>query len=192
MLELVKKIAVIIVIAILYGFFSFSIVDMVIERPDYEDFCPMRTVPLRKAIPEEQDCPSFIEPTEAEINDCNKRKGDIQYISDSSGCTESFECSTCRTLHEEAEKEHSFYGFIITSILGVLAIIVGLYVKSKTDIVEGIFSGFLIGGIVSIFIGTTTYFRYMDRFVKPFILLAEIALIIFIAVKTAMRHKKEP
>tara|TARA_Y100000310_G_scaffold310020_1_gene354725 strand:+ start:4239 stop:4817 length:579 start_codon:yes stop_codon:yes gene_type:complete len=191
MLELVKKIAVIIVIAILYGFFSFSIVDMVIERPDYEDFCPMKAMPLRKAISEEQDCPSLIEPTEADYEDCNEREGDIQYLYDESGYRQSFECSTCRTLHEEANRKHSLYGFIITSILGVLAIIVGLYVKSKTDIVEGIFSGFLIGGIVSIFIGTATYFNYMDRFIKPFVLLAEIALIIFIAVKTAMKYKKE-
>jgi len=190
MLEIVKKIAVIIVIAILYGFFSFSIVDMVIERPDYEDFCGAESRSIR-IVRESEDCPSFIEPTEADFEDCEKRKGDIQYISDSYGCHESFECSTCRALHEEAEKEHSFYGFIITSILGVLAIIVGLYVKSKTDIVEGIFSGFLIGGIVSIFIGTISYFEYMDRFVKPFVLLAEIAIIIFIAVKTAMKQKKK-
>ncbi|MAG08477.1 hypothetical protein CMO89_03315 [Candidatus Woesearchaeota archaeon] len=190
MLELVKKIAVIIVIATLYGFFSFSIVDMVIEEPDYEDFCPMKPAPVRRTISEEQECPSFIEPTEADFEDCNEREGDIQYLRDEFGCRESFECNTCRGVYEEAGKEHRLYGFIITSILGVLAIIISLYIKSKTDVVEWVFSGFLIGGIVSIFIGTISYFHDMGRFIKPFILLAEIALIIFIAVKTAMKQKK--
>lgn len=190
MLEIVKKIAVIIVIAILYGFFSFSVVDMVIERPDYEDFCVMKPAPVRRPISPEVECPSFLEASETEVDDCDKRKGRIEYSYDSSGCPESFECNTCGVLYEEAGKKHRLYGFMITSILGVLAIVVGLYIKSKKDVVEWVFSGFLIGGIVSIFIGTISYFRDMGRFIKPFILLAEIALIVWIAVKTALDKKK--
>ena len=65
-----------------------------------------------------------------------------------------------------------------------------MYAKSKKEVIEWIYSGFLIGGIASIFLGTTSYFQDMGRFVKPFILLAEMALVIWIAVKTYEGKKK--
>lgn len=188
MLENVKKFGIIIVIAILFGFFSFSIVDLVAEEPEYEDFCKERAQPMRP-LKNSEACQAFREPTEAESDDCELRKGNIVYSYDAEGCPTSFECSMCRLAYDEASKQHRLIGFIITSLIGVIAIIVGLYITSKKDVVEWVFSGLLIGGIISIFIGTMMYFQDMGRFVKPFVLLAEIALIIWIAVKTSMRVK---
>ncbi len=187
MLQIVKKIGVIAIIAILFSLFSFSIVDVIVERPNYEDFCGIEKRPL-EPIRDSSDCPSFKGPTTEQRRACNENKGIIEYSYDEFGCPVSFECNKCRGEFEAASKQHRLVGFIITSIMGIIAVIVGLYVKSEEEIVEWIFSGILIGGLISIFIGTMFYFSDMGRFVKPFILLAEMDLIIWVAVKT---KKKE-
>ena len=186
MLEKIKKIGIIIIMAILFTTLSFSIVDMVIERPDYEDFCAEDIKPFR---PTERnlDCPDFKEPTDSERDACNAKKGMIEYEYDESGCPDSFKCNTCRGVYEEAGKGYRLISFIIVSIIGIIAMIVGMYITSKNEVVEWVYSGILIGGIANIFIGTMSYFRDMGRFVKPFILLIEMALIIWVAIKISKK-----
>jgi len=178
MLGNVKKYGVIIIIAILFAFFAFSLVDLVIERPDYEDFCR-----FDKPLPRDSECQN-VQPTESEMDDCFEREGRIKYTYDTSGCATAYECDMCSKLYEDASGDHRLVGFIITSILGLIAIIVGLYARSKDEVVEWIFSGFLIGGIFSIFFGTMSYFQDMHRIVKPIVLLLEMVLIVWIALKS--------
>ena len=186
MLANVKKYGVIVIIAVLFALFSFSIVDLVKERPDYIDYCDEFEGP-RKVVSDSSNCPVFNEPSDFERRSCNEGKGSISYTYDGSGCAIDWECNTCRGVYEEARKEHRLIGFIITSILGVVAILVGLYAKGKEEVVEWIFSGFLIGGILSIIFGTGSYFEDMGRFVKPIILLVEMGLIILIALKVSRK-----
>jgi hypothetical protein len=152
-MEHIKKYGIIIVIAVLFALLSFSIVDVILENPKYEDFCEIEI-----AKP-------FEERTALEINKDQE----------------------CRTKFEVANRQHRLVGFIVTSILGVLAIVAGLYGKSKEKVVEWIFSGILIGGILSIIFGTMSYFGDMGRFVKPIVLILEIALIILIALKAGKK-----
>jgi hypothetical protein len=181
MLEKVKKLGVVAIIAILFALFSFSLVDLISERPDYIDFCDEFETPRKLAIAE--NCPIVDEPSEDQRISCRESKGSVTYTYDGNGCSIGWECNNCRGLFEESSKEHRFIGFIVTSILGVLAILVGLYSKGKEE-VGWIFSGILIGGILSVAVGTISYFEDMGRFVKPIILIIEMALIIFIALKS--------
>ena len=186
MIEKVKKYGVIAIIAILFALFAFSIVDVVEESPKYENYCGSDAMPVRP-LQKELNCPGFIEPTADERERCSLSKGDIIYNYDANGCPTSFECNPCRGKFEEASKGHRLIGFIITSIFGVVAILIGLFVKSKEDVVEWIYSGILIGGILSIVFGTMSYFADMGRFVKPIVLLVEMLLIILIAIKTVKK-----
>ncbi len=186
MLEKTKKIGIIIVIAVLFSMFVFSLVDVVMESPEYENFCGAEEKPIRP-LQKDLECPAFAESTSSEREDCGLRKGDIEYSYDELGCPISYECNTCRALYEDASKQHRLIGFIITSVLGLIAVIIGMYIKSKKDIVEWVFSGIIIGGIASIFIGTLEYFGDMGRFVRPFVLLAEMAMIIWVAIKTSKK-----
>jgi hypothetical protein len=161
---------------------AFSIVDVVRENPDYLDYCNEFEAP-RKIVTDVENCPAFSEPSTDEREDCIANKGGIDYRYDGSGCPVSYECNTCRGVYEEARKEHRLIGFVITGIFGVLAILFGVYSKSKEEVIEWIYSGILIGGILSILFGTVSYFGDMGRFVKPIILIIELALIIFIAIK---------
>lgn len=189
MLDKVKKYGIIIIIAVLFAFFSFSIVDVVMESPEYEDFCGVefRQVPI---IAKAEVCDTTLEgPTDTEIDECEARKGRIEYKYNTQGCAESYECNTCWTEYDQAGEKHRLVGFIVTSILGIIAVLVGLYAKSNIEVSEWIYSGFLIGGIISVFIGTMSYFRDMGRFVKPIVFLIEIILIVLIALKTASKKK---
>ena len=187
MLNQVKKYAVIIVIAVLFTLFCFSIVDVINEKPQYEDFCNYDSPRAMYVEYQQEDCLALEGPSSVEIGECSQQNGHVEYNYDSQGCAISYECNTCSYLYDEASKHHRFIGFIVTSILGLIAVIVGLYSKSEREVVEWVYSGIMIGGILAILIGTVSYFNDMGRFVKPFVLLAEIVLIILVALKTAKK-----
>ncbi len=187
--EYVKKYGVIIIIAILLALFAFSIVDVIEEKPKYEDFCGSNEMLPRRVAADINNCPSFKEPTKDEITICNEKKGGITYNYDANGCPIGYECDTCMVGFNDASKQHRLLGFIVTSVFGVIAILIGLYSKSKEDVVEWIFSGVLIGGILSVIFGTISYFMDMGRFVKPIVLIVELGLIILIALKVTKNKK---
>jgi hypothetical protein len=189
MLDKIKKIGIIIIIAILFAVFCFSIVDVVMENPEYNDYCPLDAKPNRP-LQKDLTCPSFLEPTESQRESCNSQKGYIIYQYDDQGCPISYECNMCRQKWDEANQKYRLIGFIITTIMGVIAAIIGMYIKSENEIVSWVYSGILIGGIISIFIGTMQYFQDMGRFIKPFVILFEMGLIIWVAVKTSSKKTK--
>jgi uncharacterized protein (DUF983 family) len=190
MLEKVKKFGIIIVMAILVAAFCFSIADVIVQRPDYNQVCPS----VEKPIPyqnKDQACTAIKEPSEDEIMKCSEQKGFIEYKYNSVGCPTSFSCNTCSAKYEEVTKDYDLMVFAIVSILGVISIIAGMYVTSKNEVVEWVFSGILIGGIAAIFIATMSYFHQMSRFIKPVVLLVEMGLIIWVAVRTTKNITKK-
>jgi hypothetical protein len=188
MLEKIKKIGIIIIIAILFSTFSFSIVDLVIERPNYEDYCGFEGIKAQPLIRDTaKECSGFIGPTESEQKECNDQRGYIEYTYDENGCATKFSCNTCSAKYQDASDKQRLMGFIITSIIGIMAIIVGMYMKSGNEIMEWVFSGILIGGIATVFISTVSYYSKLDRFVKPIILLIEMGLIIWVAIRTSKK-----
>ena len=177
--------------AILFTAFSFSIVELIVERPQYEDFCDQKPR-IAGPITKDQlaEC-TDLEVPDADAESCNNQEGYIEYSYDSKGCPESYSCNTCNAELDLAGKDFRLIAFIITSIMAVLAIIVGLYVNSRTPVVESIFSGLLVGGIFTLALGTIMYFHDMGRYVKPFVLVAEMGIIVWIAVRTAKKAAKK-
>jgi hypothetical protein len=184
MLEGVKKYGIIIIMAILFATFCFSIADIIYERPDYNKFCPTVEKPVPQFVAKEQTCKTIPEPTEQEINECAAQRGFIDYKYDTNGCPVSYKCNTCSASMEDAMKRYNLNVFIIVSIMGVIAIIAGMYAKAKVEVVEWVYSGILIGGIAAVFIATMMYFGDMSRYAKPFVLLIEMGLIVWVAVRT--------
>lgn len=155
MITHVKKYGIIALMAILFTAFSFSVVEVFDEAPEYGDFCEIE----RAVMPLE--------------NRSNLTKDNL-----------------CYNGYETAMKQHRMVGFIITAILGLVAVIAGMYASSKRNVIDWIYSGLLIGGIITITFGTMSYFRDMGRFVRPVILLAEMALIAWVALRTAKKKIK--
>lgn len=157
--------------------------DVINKNPKYEDYCGTGD-PFGRFASDASNCSKITGPSSEEIKSCSDAKGTIEYNYDGNGCAVSYKCEKCNNLFDEAREQHEFIGFIITSIFGVIAVLIGLYIRTKDDIIEWIYSGFLVGGILSILFGTASYFGDMGRFVKPIVLLVELGLIILIAVKT--------
>ena len=79
---------------------------------------------------------------------------------------------------------------MVTALLGLVAIILGLYLpKDINSLNEWIGTGFMFGGLISVFIGTARYFQDMHKIVRPIIILIELILVILITYKK-LKDKK--
>ncbi|MFP4111521.1 MAG: hypothetical protein ACLFPQ_02160 [Candidatus Woesearchaeota archaeon] len=192
MLEQVKKLSVIITIAILFSVLVFSIAELIVEQPEYGDFCRSSVKPnylIDSAL--SGNCSESLLPEDEFIADCQDNGGFVRYDYDDKGCVADYECDTCSSEYQAALSNYRMVMFLVSSFLGLLAVIAGLYMKPKNDIMEWIYSGFIIGGLASIFIGTVSYFNDMDRLLRPLVMIAEIALVIWVGIKTTSNSRQK-
>lgn len=171
----VRKILIIFVIGALYAIFVQSLTEAVYPSPDYEDYCDINA---RAAFPPGTKGCSPITHPQCEAG------GRVDYIYDSSGCPTSAQCNYCDLDLRNAREFYNLIVFIASSIFGLLAIAIGLYIPSKAkDINEWIATGFMLGGLITLFVGTARYYGDMARILRPVVILAELILIIYIAYK---------
>ena len=72
----------------------------------------------------------------------------------------------------------------MASFLGFLAVVSGLYLPSAANpLHEWIGTGFMLGGLADIFIGTGQYFSELHRIARPIVIFFELVLVIFVAYK---------
>ncbi|MFH1408523.1 MAG: hypothetical protein ABIH34_01320, partial [Nanoarchaeota archaeon] len=65
-----------------------------------------------------------------------------------------------------------------------VVIIIGLYLPAEKNVLnEWIGSGFLLGGLITLFIGTALYFSDFLRWLRPIVILFELGLVIFISYR---------
>ncbi|MBN1502197.1 hypothetical protein JW930_01525 [Candidatus Woesearchaeota archaeon] len=174
-----RRVLVIFVIAVLFTIFVNVTIEALYPRPDYEDYCG-RDMPKIIPMGEEKNC-SKIFPSQELIDNCSE--GNIAYHYDSAGCPVDAYCETCYLRYETEQEKYNFVVFIISSISGLVALFVGLNLHTKNPLNEWVGSGFLLGGIITIFVGTARYFGDMGRYAKPVIILAELVLVIYLTYK---------
>ncbi|MDA3855315.1 MAG: hypothetical protein PF569_03590 [Candidatus Woesearchaeota archaeon] len=182
MIDKVKKYGIIIIIVIIFTLFSFSVVELIKPQPNYNDYCAQDSRPFIDKQGNDS-CPLFENPSKEEQLICSQSEGFIEYTYDSVNCPISYECNTCQAEYNKASKDFRLLGFIVTSVMGLIAIIVGMYTTSKKNATDWIISGLLIGGISTVFFGTAQYFSDMGRYARPAILLVEFILIVWIALR---------
>jgi hypothetical protein len=175
----VRKILVIFLIGILYAVFVQSAIEALHPAPKYEDFCRQDysypASPVKMAEPE--NC------TPLPTLQCDKG-GNVQYNYSGGFCPTSSYCDYCNVDLEKAQQEHRLIVFIVSSIMALIAIAVGLMLPvHKKPINEYIGTGFLLGGLITLFFGTIVYYSDMTRIIRPIVMLLELALVIFLAYK---------
>ena len=70
------------------------------------------------------------------------------------------------------------------TILGLAAIIGAIFFfQDKGEVAEWISNGFLFGGLINLFVGTVVYFSEAPEYIRPIIMLLELAIVIFVAVR---------
>ena len=181
-----RRVAIIFVIAILYAIFVNAFISAIYPEPRYEDFCKQRFYPEKPypATIDRKDCPKYKEPAQDELDRCANEKGMPEYRYDAYGCpTEYKGCNYCQKDFDAANQKYNLYFFIFSSILAVVAIGIGLVLPTHNSLNEWIATGFILGGLVTLFFGTFRYYQYLGRYVKPIVILVELLIVIFLSYK---------
>ncbi|MBR9690744.1 hypothetical protein GOV08_03605 [Candidatus Woesearchaeota archaeon] len=164
----IRKILIIFVIATLFSILVFSTIDAIYPRPDFNDFCEIspRAVPLEKA-----DITNITQETcEADGGKWERNWCNYNYY--------------CEKEWENARKNHNFIVFIISALMGVAAILAGMYLPAKPDTInEWVGTGFMLGGLFALFFGTAQSYSDLHRIIRPIVIFIELALVIFISYK---------
>ena len=189
----IRKIIIIFVIAILFSVLVFAVIEAVYPQPKYEDYCKENFYP--KAISpgvRESNCTVINVPESYEKN-CTDSHGVVQFTNyDSGGCAKSYKCSTCDYKFQQANEKHSRYVFYISAILALIAIFIGLYLPAKENTLnEWMGTGFMLGGAFALFFGTAMSYSSLDRYVRPIVMLLELALVVFVAYKKIGNLREE-
>jgi len=179
-----RKILIIFIIAVLFSVFVQALIIAVHPSPKYEEFCESEDRFAKPITIERANCTNIVSPTETEQENCKEIHGNIQYIYNEYGCPKKWKCETCQYEYDEARRYHNFIIFIISSIFGLIAIAIGLYLPiTKNPVNHWISTGFMLGGLITLFIGTIVYYNDMGRYIRPVIMLVELVIVIYISYK---------
>ena len=175
----VRKILIIFLVGVLYAIFSYSLIDAIYPNPKYEDFCrdSFVSAPIYPPTVKQPDCPALKE------LQCDQKAMPKYTYSNKTGCPISMKCDYCQRDYDSEREKHNLVVFIFASILGLIALGIGLLMPLKKDISGWVATGFLLGGLITIFIGTAIYYGDMARIARPIVLFVELALVIFLAYR---------
>lgn len=175
----VRRILIIFVIAVLFTILVQSTIDAVYPSPEYSDFCG-EPKPRPVAVKTEE-CPEF---DYNAADQCYEKGETVKYEYDENGCPISFECDPCQKEYDAARDKYGFVSFLISAFLGIIAIIAGLWLPvEKNSLNEWIGTGFLLGGLFTLFVGTMRYYSDLDRVLRPIVILAELLIVIYLSYK---------
>jgi len=186
-----RKIAIIFVIGVLFSIFVFTSIEAIYPSPDYDDYCDFEKYEARpypvQAPEKDTEC-ATISPTEDDKQACKEKDGFIRYKYDENNCATEYLCETCQNEFDLASQQHGFVVFVVASILGAIAVALGIYLpKNKDTLNEWIGTGFMLGGLFALFFGTARYFGDLHRIWRPLVILIEMLIVIFVAYKKIKR-----
>ncbi|MEM3374105.1 MAG: hypothetical protein QXE31_02685 [Candidatus Woesearchaeota archaeon] len=174
-----KEYAIVIAIMILFTSFIMFSIEAIYPRPDFNYYCNTTYDNSFNYEKNQENC-TYDYKKEQE---CFKNQGIVKYDYDEKGCRYVSECDYCQKNYNNALKNYNLVLFYILAIIGVAAIIFGIYYK-----IEFIGTGFMFSGIFLLFFGTTQTFNDLNRYLRPIVLFLELSLILFIAYKKIVKN----
>ncbi len=188
-----KNILLMMIIAVLFSVLTYSLGNVHMEKPKYEDYCNETYYPVMptKALMKNNTCPEIRIP---------KCKGNLKPIINDKGCVKEYECDNCLEKYKEAREKFSLIIFLYMSIIGIIGIITALIKdpgeeakkKEKKETIKWILNGFLLGGLISLFFGTIIYYGSAPRWLRPIIISTELVIVIIVAIrKTTEKNNKK-
>lgn len=156
-------------IVIALNVFFYAGLETFYPAPDYNDFCPVVTEPVKGVAVDEAAChaegANWVLPPEGTAY-C-----DMTYVNGQ---------NDCYLQYDAARVPYDRNTFILFSILGLATILVGLGVKSFPMAVG---RGLMYGGIVTMFIGTTSYWNAMDDLLRFAVSAVVLAVLVVVGVR---------
>ena len=184
----VRKYAIILTLAVLTAIFIFSLAEAVVPEPEYPSICveaqdtdrsPQQPIPR---TPGEERCEETPEPTQEEIDAC---PGQLHLNYN----TCEYQCH-CYELTREHQQQKESIIFWIAILLAGAAIVTGMLLPARNPLNEWVGSGFILGGVITLFIATIRYWSELHKIARPVIIALEIAIVLWIAYKRFMPNKK--
>jgi predicted nucleic acid-binding Zn ribbon protein len=179
-----RKIGVILVIGVLYSIFVFATINAVYPQPEYNDYCKYTDFAKPMRVAGDEKCPEFKGASDEEIAQCVDQEGYIAYKYDEYGCAKSYYCEFCQRDFDKENEKHNFVSFIISAIFALIAIGVGLHLPAKKgSLNEWVGTGFMLGGLITLFAGTIMVYGELHRYVKPIVIFAELVIVLWLAYR---------
>jgi hypothetical protein len=176
----VKEIAITVAVAVLFSALILVAVDAFYSMPEYSSYCDNSIRPLTTRC---------LTDTTKEEMDCYDSGGTPTYTYNESGCQVYESCSQCNNNYNSAVDSYRFNLFLILGIIGLAAIIFGVYYN-----IEFIGSGFMFSGIFLLLYATAQGFSTFTKYVRVFVVLLELCIVLWIAFKKVLpketAHKK--
>lgn len=182
MIDKLKKIGIIITLAVLLTVFLFSVTSAIYPKPKYESYCKEFPAPM-PVYTKPEDCEK--EYKNITMPTCSRA---IKYTYDSRGCPKTAECDDCYVGFEKANKKYDLILFLVLSISGAIAVLSGLFNKKEDSFWTIINAGAVVGGLASIYIGTIVYYTDMARFLRPLVLFVEILVTVLVTRKAVKKQ----
>lgn len=152
----IRRVIIIFVIAVLFTILVNVSIDAFYPAPGYGDYCEEISRP--SPFPADGGQPELVENLEKER-----------------ACMEAF---------ESAHQRYTYAVFMFSAVSGLFALAAGLYLpQHKNPVNEWVGSGFLLGGLVTVFIGTIRSFSELGRFTRPLVILMELVLVLYLAYR---------
>lgn len=182
-----RRVAIIFVIAVLYAIFVNAFISAFYPSPKYEDFCQTKYYPERPypaTVKATVECPKYKEPALQELDKCAEEKGFPDYVYDANGCPLEYKgCNFCQRDFDNANQKYNYTYFIFSSVLALIAIGIGLLLPTRNSLNEWVATGFMLGGLITLFFGTFRSYEYFGRYVKPAVIFAELLIVIYLSYK---------
>ncbi len=171
----IKKLAMVVLIAVLIPLFLALFIDAVYTQPQYEDYCNLKA-----------ETPYMIEKINAnctydygqEYQDCINSEGTPRFDINSEGCNVYSECDYCSRDYNAAQDEYSRNVFLIFAVLGLIIVVLGIYLKT-----EYIGAGLMFGGVITLFYSSVRYFSSLNKLLRAIVILVDLLVIIYISYK---------
>jgi len=182
-----KQTGLIIGIAILFAFFVYFVIEAVYPSPKYEDLC--NNINYREPTPAKVGIQvNCTDPWQSKgVQECSLDKGSPEFKQDQNGCDVFDKCNYCGRDYENLNNDYQRNVFVLTAIIGIGAIIFGLYFG-----VEFVAGGFLFGGILTLAYSTIRYFSRgnVDKWLRVIVIFIEILILIWIGYKKVVGKNK--
>ncbi|HLP80292.1 MAG TPA: hypothetical protein VK158_06650 [Acidobacteriota bacterium] len=158
-----RKILVALVVAVLFTIFVHTTINAIFPAPDWNDYCGEQN---QKQMPSK-----FYDGTTLTAEE---QAAKAAYEAESKQCQADWQA---------VQDKHELTVFLISAFAGLIATLAGLFISATTPVGMSIASGFLLGGIFSIFTGTMMGWNGIALVVRPIIILAEMVIVILVAYK---------
>ena len=180
-------------IAVIFVFFVVFGIKAFYKEPKYENFCKMgvpidyvsgkggyyaEPYPARIKEPEQSVCAKSNLEYDKFRKACAEKNTDVIYEYDDKGCQTAKECTSCNVDFDKARNIYFRNVFIISGIVGIIAIIGGAMLRHMS-----VSAGLFGGGVLTIIYGTTNYWSELADYARFIILGIALAVLIYLGYK---------